>query len=136
MFQATNIMTPDDLNKYMGEIQSFLEAEFNADNPAACVSRAEELAGYMAVTGKMIADSKYHYNQLLGSTILQALKLQSANEMSASTLNNYIKSMCRDYQYLCDVCDRLNASTTHQLDLLRTLISKHKTEFQYGHLQK
>lgn len=129
-------MGPDDLNRFIQEIQSFLEAEFNADNPAACVDRAEQLAGYMALTGKMLADARYHYNQLLGSTILQALKLQSANEMSASTLNNYIKSMCRDYQYLCDVCDRLNSTTTHQLDLLRTLISKHKQELQYGHLQK
>ena len=136
MFQATNIMTPDDLNKNVNEIQTFLEAEFNADVPAACVERAQSLAGYMALTGKMLADARYHYNTLLNSSIIGALKIESADRMSASTLNSYIKSLCKDYQYLVDRIDRLNATCVHDIDLLRTLISKHKEELKLAGWQK
>jgi hypothetical protein len=134
MFQATNIQTPEDLNRAANEIQAFLEAEFNADVSASCVARAEELAGYMAHTGKMLADAKYHYNTLLNSEIIKALKDQ--DKMTASTLNNYIKAMCKDYQYLVDWIDRINASCTHQIDLIRSLISKHKEELKLSGWQK
>ena len=134
MFKATNIQSPDDLNRAAGEIQAYLEAEFNADIPSSCVHRAEELAGYMALTGKMLADAKYHYNTLLNSEIIKALKDQ--DKMTASTLNNYIKGMCKDYQYLVDWIDRINATCTHQIDLIRSLISKHKEELKLSGWQK
>ena len=134
MFKATNIYTTEHLNEAANEVQSFLEAEFNADVSAACVQRAEQLAGYMALTGKMLADAKYHYNQLLNSEIIKALKDQ--DKMTASTLNNYIKGMCKDYQYLVDWIDRINATCTHQIDLMRSLISKHKEELKLSGWQK
>ena len=136
MFQATNIQTPEELFARVGEIQAYLEAEFNADIPAACVDRANDLAGYLALTGKMLADARYHYNQLVGSSILAALKIEAANRMSISTLNKYIESLAKDYRYLVDWIDRANSSCTHQIDLLRSLISKHKVEYENSKWQK
>jgi len=134
MFKATNIQSPEDLNRIATDLQAYLEAQFNADVPAACVQRSEELAGYMAQTGKMLADAKWHYNNLLNSEIIKALKDQ--DKMTASTLNNYIKGMCKDYQYLVDWIDRINATCTHQIDLIRSLISKHKEELKLSGWQK
>jgi hypothetical protein len=88
----------------------------------------------MAQTGKMLADAKWHYNNLLNSEIIKALKDQ--DKMTASTLNNYIKGMCKDYQYLVDWIDRINATCTHQIDLMRSLISKHKEELKLSGWQK
>lgn len=133
MFQVKKLMQPEELDARISEIQAFLEANFDADNPSSCVQRAEETLVYLSITGKMLADAKYHYNQLVGSAILAALKEQASDRMTASTLNNYVKSLARDYQYLCDRVERLNASCTHSIDLLRTLISKHKEEMrQWG----
>jgi Zn-dependent M16 (insulinase) family peptidase len=70
----------------------------------------------------------------LNSEIIKALKDQ--DKMTASTLNNYIKSMAKDYQYLVDWIDRINATCTHQIDLMRSLISKHKEELKLSGWQK
>lgn len=136
MFTATNIQTPDELFARITSIQAFLEAEFNSDIPAACVERAQELASLMAQTGKMLADAKWHYNQLVGNSILAALKMEAENRMSISTLNKYVESLTKDYSYLVNWIERSNRAITHQIELLRSLISKHKTEYENSKWQK
>lgn len=130
MYKASNIMLPNDIHKTCSEIQSFIESHYNADNPNAVVERANMLESYMAISGKMLADAKYHYNETLHSIFIEAVKDGNKEKMQTSTLNKYIDSICRDYQYLVDWCDRTNRSCTHQLEFSRTIISKLKAEFQ------
>ena len=130
MFIPTNVATPDQIFKACTEVQSFLEAHYEADNPAACEDRGMQAEAYMALTSKMLADAKYHQdmftNSAIASTIEEALKAQKV--WSTSIINKKIDALCKDYNYLVNWCDRLNRSCTHALDFQRTLISKHKAE--------
>lgn len=133
MFQATNIMPEADIFKTCQEIQRYLEAHYNADNGNAVVERANNIESYMAISGKMLADAKWHYNKLLQSVFIEAIQQGNKERMSTSTLNKYIDSLCKDNQYLVDWCDRINRTCTHQLEFSRTVISKLKAEIQnYG----
>jgi len=127
-YTPTQITSLEDIQDTLIEIQSYLELKYNADNGAAIVERAGVLEGYMALSGKLLADAKWHYNAFYNGEFGKAIK--ESSKYSASTTNMYLKSVCKDYQYLVDWADRINASCTHQLDFSRTLISKLKAEMQ------
>jgi hypothetical protein len=128
MFKPTNIQSPEAINSICEEIQAFLESHYNADNPTSVVERAQKLEAYMALSGKILADSQYHYNELTESSIVKSLKEALDKKLSITTLNKYVESVCRDYKFLVSWTDRINRSCTHQLDMCRTIISKLKTE--------
>lgn len=111
-------------------MQPFIEAHYDADNPTAVVDRANILESYMALSGKMLADAKYRLSEVMNSVFVKSVKEAVNSGMSPSLTNKYIDSVCRDYQYLVDWCDRINRSCTHQLEFARTIISKLKAEMQ------
>lgn len=131
MFKPDNLFTPEQIFKEATEIQSFLELEMIPEG-SALVERSTFLSNYMSRTGKMYADAKYHKDTLLNSQIIVTLKSAMSEQMSASTLNKFIDSACKDFNYLVDWCERLNRSCTHELDLMRSLISKEKAEMQFN----
>lgn len=128
MYKPTNIMPVETIASTCSEIQAFIEAHYNADNPNAVVERANGLESYMALSGKMLADAKYWYNDLLSSVFIEAIKEGNKAKMGTSTLNKYVDSICKDYQYVVDWTDRINRTCTHQLEFSRTIISKLKQE--------
>lgn len=129
MYKASNITALDQIQDTCIEIQDFIERPYDADNGAAVVERAQKIEGYMALSGKILADAKYHYNAVFESSFVEAIKQNT--KVSPSTLNKYLDSLCKDYQYLVDWCDRLNRSCTHHVDFARTIISKLKNEMQH-----
>lgn len=130
MFKATNIATTELIFESAKEMQAYTEAHYNADNPACIVDRANNLEVYMALSGKLLADAKYHYNDVLNSIFIQAVKDGNSAKMATSTMNKYIDSLVKDYQYLVDWLDRINRTCTHQLDVSRSLLSKMKEEMR------
>lgn len=122
------ITPPDQLQDYLIEIQAFIEKPYIADDINNIIERAGKLEMYMALSGKLLADAKWHYSNVFETGFIQAIKTTS--KYNASTTNLYLKSLCKDYQYLVDWSDRINASCTHQIDFSRTLISKIKAEMQ------
>jgi hypothetical protein len=120
------ITNTDEIQDALIEIQSFVEQEYNAEDINAIVSRATKLEGYMALSGKLLADSKWHYSATFEEGFVEAMRHTS--KYSASTTNLYLKSLCKNFQYLVDWADRINATCTHQLEFSRTLISKIKAE--------
>lgn len=128
MYRISNITELDVIQDNLIEIQHFIEQDYSADMIDAVITRANKLEAYMAMSGKMLADAKWHCSQYFNSEFAKAIK--ESSKFSASTTNMYLKSVCRDYQYLVDWADRINASCTHQLDFSRTLVSKIKAEMQ------
>ena len=128
MYKASNIMDCEAIQNACIEIQAELEKEYDADNGNAIVERAKRIEGYMALSGKMLADAKYHYNAIFESSFVAAIKANVG--VSPSTLNKYLDSIVKDYQYLVDWSERINRSCTHTLEFSRTLISKLKAEMQ------
>lgn len=130
MYKPSNITPVEMIQTELEGIQSFLEADYNSDNPAAVQERFDDLATYMARTGKLKADSEYHYNSLVESSIFDALKKGIENRLSASTINKFVESAARDYKFLLTWSDRCNRSCVHQYDGMRSIISSLRAEFQ------
>lgn len=89
-------------------IQLILESPIPEEG-SILVDRFREVNSYLARTGKMLADAKYH-------------------------LSGKSKQDRRIEQLLVDWIDRLNVTCTRQIESIRTLISKNKEEmkvFQY-----
>ena len=112
------------------EIQAYLEIEVG-DDVSEAQERGSTLQVYMARTGKMLADAKKALNLKKQSGIMDILRETSKYSIKSATgINELIKSVCADEQYLVDWCERLNRTCTHQADWCRTLISKYKEEMR------
>lgn len=125
-------ISTDLLLKECEAIQSFLEADYPVDNPAACEAKGRDLEVYMARSGKMLADAKYWQDQFVNSAIMETIKeaLSQQKFWSISLINKKVDALAADYNYLVTWCERINRTCCHQLDFTRTLISKHKAEMQ------
>ena len=126
MFSSSYITDLSKIESELAEIQTFLELPSPSDNPASLTKRLEILSQHMARSGKLKSDAEYHYNTVLSSSIIEALK--TASKLSPSTLNKYIESLCKDYKQIVSWAERANRTATHQCENLRTLISYAKSE--------
>lgn len=125
-----NIASKEQILKEAIEIDSFLQ-ETMSEMAEEAVMRGNDLAVYIARTGKMLADAKYHLSEAKKDEVLDALRETAKNAKATSKATNaLIDSICKEEQYLVDWCERLNRSATHQLDWCRTLISKAKEEMR------
>ena len=117
----------DEIQKELKVVQSFLEETMSEDANEA-VLRGNDLAVYMARTGKLVADSKYHRDQKLRSEMIK--EYQKLLDFPASVAVKYTDTLVENETYLMTWATRLNASCTHQLEWCRTVISKAKAEMQ------
>lgn len=121
------ITSSEDIKKELTDIQNFLEMTMSEDAQEAVV-RGNDLSVYMARTGKLVADSKYHRDQKLRSEMIK--EYQKLLDFPASVAVKYTDTLVENETYLMTWATRLNASCTHQLDWCRTIISKAKAEMQ------
>jgi len=122
------MITPKDkIQLELEEIQNFLELTQSEDVNEA-VYRGNELAVYMARSGKLLADAKIHREEKLNSEVMREIK--SLISLPASTSNKFIDTLTREENHLVNWADRLNAACSRQLEWCRTVISKGKAEMQ------
>ena len=117
----------DNLALYQDQIDEKL-----VDEPTQIMVQLTIAESIMVNSGKLLADAKYWLNEAMHSETINTLKqLTKENKLITSTaVNQIIKSLCKDQQYLVDWCERLNRSSTHRADYCRSIISKHKAEMQ------
>jgi len=122
-----NHITPiDELLKEAEQIQAFCEITVS-DNPQEIAERIADIGVYVARTGKMLADAKYHLNQKKkDETVDLIMNLISDKKLSAKVQNSLIDSICKEEQYLVDWLERLNRACTHQQEAMRSLLSYEK----------
>lgn len=118
------------------QIQDFLEITMS-DNPQEVIERGNDLQVYMARTGKMLADAKYILNEQKRTETMNVVQEFIIDQkLSARVQNALIDGLCKEFQYLVDWIDRLNAACTHQLDWCRSVNSKNKEEMRLNNLSK
>lgn len=127
------LITPkEQILQELADIDSFLNTTMS-ENAEEAVARGNDLAVYVARTGKLLADTKYWLNQTKNSEVLEALRETAKNaKATAKAVNALVDSVCREEQYLVDWCERCNRTATHQLSWCVTLISKAKEEMKMG----
>lgn len=126
------LISVESLKAECEQIQSFLEADYPSDNPAACEARGRDLEAYMARTGKMLADAKYYRDKAVSEAINKTvdIAIKQGKLWTPTLVNKKVDALVRDHNYMVNWCDRLNRSCTHSLDFIRTLLSKHKEEMR------
>lgn len=116
IFLQTELETaPEDLKLHADEIEM----------------KGNQLAIYLARSGDMLADSKYHLAQLMKTDVLKQLLVHmEATYLSASSQKEFIRSAVPEDTWLVDRIERLNRSLVHQLDWYRSVLSKYKEELR------
>lgn len=125
-----NITPKDQIATELTSIDSFLNITMSEQAQEAVI-RGNDLAVYIARTGKLLADAKYHLNARLKDEVFDTLR-DTAKRAGATSkaVNAIIDSLCKEERYLVDWCERLNRTATHQIEWCRTLISKAKEEMR------
>lgn len=127
-----NVTPKNQILAELNEIDGFLNITMS-ENPEEAVVRGNDLAAYVARTGKMLADAKYHLNEAKNNEVMETLREAAKNaKATAKAVNALIDSLCREEQYLVDWCERANRTATHQLSWCVTVISKAKEEMKLG----
>ncbi len=127
------ITSKEQILQELTDIDIFLNITMS-ENAEEAVLRGNDLAVYVARTGKLLADSKY-CNKARNSEVLETLRETAKNaKATAKAVNALVDSICREEQYLVDWCDRCNRTATHQLSWCVTIISKAKEEMKMGRL--
>lgn len=120
------ISTLEEIEKESQLIDDFLNVTYS-DDINELSERLIDLGVYLARTSKLLADSKVHQDKAVISSTLKNIDI----DISPSNLKKLIESTCYRENYLVNWLDRLNRTTVHQIDSVRTLISRVKEELKY-----
>lgn len=125
-----NITPIEKISDELAAIDSYLNITMSEEVQEA-VQRGNDLAVYIARTGKLLADAKYHLNGKKKSEVFDTLR-ETASRTGATSkaVNAIIDSLCKEEQYLVDWCDRVNRACVHNIDWCRTIVSKQKEEMR------
>jgi hypothetical protein len=127
-----SITPPEDILTELRAIDSFLNITCSEEIEEV-VNRGNELAVWIARSGKLLADSKYHLDKKMKSEVIETLREQARSQKVSSTaINKIIGSLCAEEQYLVNWSERINRSCVHSMDWCRTLISKAKEEMKFS----
>jgi hypothetical protein len=122
----THVQSPEELFALSTAIHDFLKMKVTSDDINTVEERGHELTAYMANTGKMLADARYHRDEAVKNSILKQLDVK----LPASTLNELVKATCKNENYLCNWIEQLDKECKYQLEWLRSCLSKAKEEMR------
>ncbi len=95
---------------------------------SACTEYGSKLAGWIAYTGLAKAQAKRDLLAKKGEALADILNRN--DKLSPSIIKEWVASKSKDEEYNYELADRTNAAATHQLDLIRSILSALKTEMQ------
>ncbi|PKP11992.1 MAG: hypothetical protein CVU09_00390 [Bacteroidetes bacterium HGW-Bacteroidetes-4] len=125
----------DGLKEEAVEMQEFIESPF-MDDVNSWMLRGNQLCEYMARSGKCLADAKSHLADKKKAYITEDLiKILSGFGVSATAQKELINNACGDLESLVTWFDRINRTCTHQVEYIRSLISKEKAEMQLNNMR-
>lgn len=119
--------TRDELMVKAIKMQEFIETEIPTE-PNDLIDRLNLLSVLIAQSSQMLADAKFYQDKLINGAIMESLKQEYNGKLSPSTINQYVKTEAKDANYLVNWIDRINATATHQIDAVRSIISYRKSE--------
>ncbi len=112
---------------YQAELETVIPTDINAT-----IERGINLAVFHARIGLLLAESKLIARKKKSSDISEMIiKIAKENYLSAKAQNALIDSIAEEELFIVDWLDRLNSACVHQMDLVRTIVSKEKEEMKY-----
>lgn len=122
-------ITLQSLKEEAEEIQLYTQEQISEIREDV-LERGNKLNSYLARSGKMLAEAKKLYGDRIKSDLLVHLQQQLSEfpSMTTKSINLIIESVASEEKYLVNLLDRINATITHQLDWMRSIISLSKKE--------
>lgn len=120
-------MNKDEILASAKKMQQYLE-EKPGSEPNELIERAENLTVLIAKSGKLMADAKHLQESVINGAILDSLQKAYEERLSPSTINLFVKTAARDFNYVVNFLDRINATATHSLEAVRSILSYRKSE--------
>lgn len=117
----------EELKEAAEKMQAYLELKPGSE-PNELIERAENLSVLMAKSGQCLADAKYIQDMVVNGAIMEALQKAYEEKLSPSTINKFVTTAAKEQNYLVNLFDRINATATHQLDSIRSILSYRKAE--------
>ena len=108
-------------------MQTYLETPAGHE-PQELIDRIEYLNILIAKSGQLLAEAKLIQDEIVNKGLLQAMDDGLDKKLTPSLINKFVSSSAKNINYLVNWADRINASATHQLDGIRTIISYKKAE--------
>ena len=93
---------------------------------SACTEYGSKLAGWIAYTGLAKAQAKRDLLQKKKETIDKLMN--DGHRLTPANFKEYVTASVSMEEYNFELADRTNAAATHQLDLIRSILSALKTE--------
>jgi hypothetical protein len=93
---------------------------------SACTEYGSKLAGWIAYTGLAKAQAKRDLLQKKKETIDKLMN--EGHRLTPANFKEYVTASVSGEEYIYELADRTNAAATHQLDLIRSILSALKTE--------
>lgn len=116
----------DSLREKMIAIRELLDVPTKEYALESLVTHAQDLAAMIGLSAEVKSDARRN----LENARLAALKMSMDNKVSTNILLKMADGACADQLAQYEYADRLNAAITHQLDLIRSVISLRKTELE------
>lgn len=113
----------DHIETRLNHIQEILEGHYDSDDGNILNKRMQDIAIYMAEAGKLKADAQFHYKQVMKSEVIKCLKELIPEWSSAKVQNSVIEGLAAHEFRIVTFAERVNASCTHQLDVMRSQLS-------------
>lgn len=124
-----NITPFDQLEQEAEEVQSFLDCEIQSDNPEEIKERGDALSSYISRTGNMLAESKYHLNEMMKDETMNVItNYLEGEKFSAKVQNSLLDSLCKRQRFLVDKIEQLNKTAKYQIEWCRSRLSMAKEE--------
>lgn len=117
----------DELKEKAKKMQDFLELKTGSE-PNDLIDRAEKLLILIAQSGNCLADAKWLQDKAVGEAIQKAINMAYDQKLSPSTINKFVNAEAKEFNYLVNTFDRINAAATHTLDGIRSILSYRKSE--------
>jgi hypothetical protein len=111
----------------LGKMQAYLEAPIGKE-PNELLERMEYLLIMVAKSGQLLAEAKLAQDQIVNQGLLAAMDEGLDKKLSPSLITKFVNTNAKEVNYLVNWADRVNASATHQLDAIRTIVSYRKAE--------
>lgn len=118
--------TYDRLKKNLKSIRDCLDADIIDVDISMVQNKALQLTQLSGLASECKATAK----KLLEQARLKNLSTIQNEALPASLMSKKLDAMCADELALFEYSDRINASISHSLDTLRTIISLYKTELE------
>ncbi|MDM1396089.1 hypothetical protein [Myroides odoratimimus] len=122
-----NITPKEQIEIELQEIQDFCDITMSEDAQEAH-ERGNVLSAYISRTAKLLADAKYHKDEILKSEMIS--EITRIISLSPSVATKFIETLTKEENYLFLWAERIHRTCVHQLEWCRTVISKAKAEMQ------